>query len=76
MSRLAASHAVPVFRTTRTLPRADSASARSMGRDIAAMCGYDAGRIERFSAAMLGNATAAARAFNRWPADLGALDHG
>lgn len=67
---------VPVFKTSRKLPRADSAAALSMGRDIAAMCGHDAGRIELFAAAVLGNANAAARTVNRCPADLGALDHG
>lgn len=68
--------AQPVFKTSRTLPRADSAAALSMGRDIAAMCGHDAGRIELFAAAVLGNAHAIARTVNNWRPDNGALDHG
>ena len=67
---------VPMFCASRTLPRADSAAALSMGRDIAAMCGHDAGRIELFAAAALGNAHAIARTVNNWQSDNGALDHG
>ena len=65
--------AEPVFKTTRDMPRADSAYAHHAGRQIAAICGHDWGRVEKLLAALEGNARIACR-INRLPPDLGALD--
>jgi hypothetical protein len=65
--------AVPVFKTTRDMPRVDSAYALHAGRQIAAICGHDWGRVEKLLAALEDNARIACR-INRQPSDLGALD--
>ena len=67
--------AEPVFKTSRDMPRADSAYAHLAGRQIAAICGHDWGRVEKLLAALEDNARIACR-INRLPPDLGALDVG
>ena len=67
--------AEPVFKTTRDMPRADSAYAHHAGRQIAAICGHDWGRVEKLLATLEDNARIACR-INRLPPDLGALDVG
>ena len=65
--------AQPAFKTTRDMPRADSAYAHHAGRQNAAICGHDWGRVEKLLAALEGSARIACRV-NRLPPDLGALD--